>query len=127
MRTDVKSVNRYGRQARGVIVMRLNEGDEVAGIAVFRADAPEEVETGPQEPMTTRRQLGADRATPMPDNGDRPQWHFVHCCASATGPRRPRVPAASLRGGRAFVTAFGSRAATRLQRPVRPVYGQRQS
>ena len=25
-------------QARGVIVMRLNEGDEVAGIAVFRAE-----------------------------------------------------------------------------------------
>ena len=29
-------VNRYGSAARGVIVMRLNEGDEVAGIAVFR-------------------------------------------------------------------------------------------
>ncbi len=38
VRTDVKSVNRYGSQARGVIVMRLNEGDDVAGIAVFRAD-----------------------------------------------------------------------------------------
>jgi len=37
VRTDVDSVNRYGPQARGVIVMRLNEGDEVAGIAVFRA------------------------------------------------------------------------------------------
>ena len=38
VRTDVQSVNRYGSQARGVIVMRLNEGDEVAGIAVFRAE-----------------------------------------------------------------------------------------
>jgi DNA gyrase subunit A len=37
VRTDVKSINRYSRDARGVIVMRLNEGDGVAGIAVFRA------------------------------------------------------------------------------------------
>ena len=41
VRTDVQSVNRYGSQARGVIVMRLNEGDEVAGIAVFRAGLAE--------------------------------------------------------------------------------------
>jgi DNA gyrase subunit A len=56
VRTDVKSVNRYGSQARGVIVMRLNEGDEVAGIAVFRAENREE------DPMTD--------GSPMPDNGD---------------------------------------------------------
>ena len=31
-----QSINRYGSAARGVIVMRLNEGDSVAGIAVFR-------------------------------------------------------------------------------------------
>jgi DNA gyrase subunit A len=36
VRTDVESINRYGSGARGVIVMRLNEGDTVAGIAVFR-------------------------------------------------------------------------------------------
>jgi len=42
VRTDVKSVNRYGSAARGVIVMRLNEGDEVAGIAVFRAGLAEQ-------------------------------------------------------------------------------------
>jgi DNA gyrase subunit A len=36
VRTDVKSINRYGSSARGVIVMRLNRGDVVAGIAVFR-------------------------------------------------------------------------------------------
>ena len=36
VRTDVKSINRYGSAARGVIVMRLNPGDSVAGIAVFR-------------------------------------------------------------------------------------------
>jgi DNA gyrase subunit A len=42
VRTDVKSINRYGSQARGVIVMRLNEGDTVAGIAVFRAGLAEQ-------------------------------------------------------------------------------------
>jgi DNA gyrase subunit A len=36
VRTDVGTINRYGSAARGVIVMRLNEGDSVAGIAVFR-------------------------------------------------------------------------------------------
>ena len=36
VRTDVNSVSRQSSSARGVIVMRLNEGDEVAGIAVFR-------------------------------------------------------------------------------------------
>jgi DNA gyrase subunit A len=41
VRTDVQSINRYGSAARGVIVMRLNEGDEVAGIAVFRAGLAE--------------------------------------------------------------------------------------
>jgi DNA gyrase subunit A len=49
VRTDVNSVNRYGSQARGVIVMRLNEGDEVAGIAVFKADSREDVEAEPED------------------------------------------------------------------------------
>ena len=52
VRTDVKSVNRYGSQARGVIVMRLNEGDEVAGIAVFRAGTRGEKEVADDAPMT---------------------------------------------------------------------------
>jgi DNA gyrase subunit A len=42
VRTDVQSINRYSRAARGVIVMRLNPGDEVAGIAVFRAGLAEQ-------------------------------------------------------------------------------------
>ncbi|MDQ3937478.1 MAG: DNA gyrase subunit A, partial [Chloroflexota bacterium] len=46
VRTDVRSVNRYGSQARGVIVMRLNAGDEVAGIAVFRAGLAEQRQMG---------------------------------------------------------------------------------
>jgi DNA gyrase subunit A len=41
VRTDVKTVTRQSTSARGVIVMRLNEGDEVAGIAVFRAGLAE--------------------------------------------------------------------------------------
>jgi DNA gyrase subunit A len=35
-RTDTNSVNRYSSSARGVVVMRLNEGDRVVGIAAFR-------------------------------------------------------------------------------------------
>ena len=46
VRTDVKSVARYGSGARGVAVMRLNAGVEVAGIAVFRAGAPEGLDIG---------------------------------------------------------------------------------
>ncbi len=42
VRTDVKSVNRQGSSARGVIVMRLHQGDEVAGIAVFRQGLAEQ-------------------------------------------------------------------------------------
>jgi DNA gyrase subunit A len=49
VRTDLATIPVYGRAARGVIVMRLNEGDEVAGIAVFRADEPESVETAPSD------------------------------------------------------------------------------
>jgi DNA gyrase subunit A len=42
VRTDVKTVSRQLAAARGVIVMRLNDGDEVAGIAVFRAGLAEQ-------------------------------------------------------------------------------------
>ena len=41
MRTDVKTINRQHAQARGVITMRLNEGDRVVGIAAFRAGLAE--------------------------------------------------------------------------------------
>jgi DNA gyrase subunit A len=50
VRTDVKSINRYGSQARGVIVMRLNQGDDVAGIAVFRAGLAEQRSIGDNGP-----------------------------------------------------------------------------
>ena len=54
VRTDVNSVSRQSSAARGVIVMRLNEGDEVAGIAVFRQGLAEQramsdnAEAGPE-------------------------------------------------------------------------------
>jgi DNA gyrase subunit A len=37
IRTETSSINRYSAHARGVIVMRLSEGDRVVGIAAFRA------------------------------------------------------------------------------------------
>ncbi len=36
VRTDVRTINRQRPEARGVITMRLNEGDRVVGIAAFR-------------------------------------------------------------------------------------------
>ncbi len=58
VRTDVKTINRQHAQARGVITMRMNEGDRVVAISAFRAglaeqgvigdnDAPEPGGTGP--------------------------------------------------------------------------------
>jgi DNA gyrase subunit A len=37
IRTETNSINRYSSGARGVIVMRLSEGDRVVAIAAFRA------------------------------------------------------------------------------------------
>ena len=36
IRTETNTINRYSSSARGVIVMRLAEGDSVAAIAAFR-------------------------------------------------------------------------------------------
>ncbi|MBA2720733.1 MAG: DNA gyrase subunit A [Chloroflexi bacterium] len=58
VRTDVATINRQHAQARGVITMRMNEGDRVVAISAFRAglaerdgiednDAPEPGESGP--------------------------------------------------------------------------------
>ncbi len=49
VRTDVKTVSRQLAAARGVIVMRLNDGDDVAGIAVFRAGLAEQRGEGQNE------------------------------------------------------------------------------
>ena len=37
VRTDVTTINRQHAQARGVITMRMNEGDRVVAISAFRA------------------------------------------------------------------------------------------
>ncbi len=58
VRTDVTTINRQHAQARGVITMRMNEGDRVVAISAFRAgladrdgiednDAPEPGGSGP--------------------------------------------------------------------------------
>jgi hypothetical protein len=55
-------VPRYGPQARGVIVMRLHEGDEVAGIAVFRAGLAEQRQIGENDEPTGDGGAGAGPA-----------------------------------------------------------------
>src|SRR4029079_18658669 len=41
IRTETNTINRYSSSARGVIVMRLAEGDSVAATAAFRAGLAE--------------------------------------------------------------------------------------
>jgi DNA gyrase subunit A len=61
IRTETNTINRYSPAARGVIVMRLAEGDRVVAIAAFRAGladkdamgddgAPAGVDSKPIEP-----------------------------------------------------------------------------
>jgi DNA gyrase subunit A len=53
VRTELDTVNRYSPNARGVIVMRLNEGDRVVGIAAFRpglAEARDSDDNGGPDP-----------------------------------------------------------------------------
>ncbi len=45
VRTELDTVNRYSPNARGVIVMRLNEGDRVVGIAAFRPGLAEALDS----------------------------------------------------------------------------------
>ena len=46
VRTDVRTINRQRPEARGVITMRLNEGDRVVGIAAFREGLAERESMG---------------------------------------------------------------------------------
>jgi DNA gyrase subunit A len=46
VRTELSSINRYSSAARGVIVMRLNEGDRVVGISAFRPGLAEGRDSG---------------------------------------------------------------------------------
>jgi DNA gyrase subunit A len=56
IRTETNSINRYSSSARGVIVMRLAEGDRVVAIAAFRAGLAEQGAIG-------------DNGGPEPDDG----------------------------------------------------------
>jgi DNA gyrase subunit A len=56
IRTETNTINRYSSQARGVIVMRLGEGDTVAAIAAFRPG------------LADRGAIG-DNDDPQPDGG----------------------------------------------------------
>jgi len=46
VRTELNTINRYSPAARGVIAMRLNEGDRVVGIAAFRPGLAEGRDSG---------------------------------------------------------------------------------
>jgi DNA gyrase subunit A len=52
IRTDTNSVNRYSSSARGVVVMRLAEGDKVVGIAAFRPGLAERADVGDNDDPT---------------------------------------------------------------------------
>jgi DNA gyrase subunit A len=58
VRTDVNTINRQKAQARGVITMRLNEGDRVVAIAAFRAGLAE------QDGMGDDGEPGSDGTSP---------------------------------------------------------------
>jgi DNA gyrase subunit A len=67
VRTDVRTINRYSSGARGVIVMRLNEGDRVVGIAAFRAGLADQSGIGdndaPEPPTGGGRGSGGSGST----------------------------------------------------------------
>jgi len=50
VRTQTHTINRYSSGARGVITMRLNEGDRVVGIAAFREGLAERARMGENGP-----------------------------------------------------------------------------
>ena len=50
VRTETRTINRYSSGARGVITMRLNEGDRVVGIAAFREGLADREVIGDNDP-----------------------------------------------------------------------------
>jgi DNA gyrase subunit A len=53
VRTETNTINRYSSGARGVIVMRLNTGDKVVGIAAFRAGLAQRGAMADNSPVAT--------------------------------------------------------------------------
>jgi DNA gyrase subunit A len=54
IRTETNTINRYSSGARGVIVMRLAEGDRVAAIAAFRPGLAERDGMGDDDDAQSR-------------------------------------------------------------------------
>jgi DNA gyrase subunit A len=63
IRTETNTINRYSSSARGVIVMRLAEGDRVVAIAAFRAGLAE------QDGIGDDGEPGTDGASPVGPDG----------------------------------------------------------
>src|SRR3954452_15125906 len=61
VRTDVNTINRQHAQARGVITMRINEGDRVVAISAFRAGLAEQEGIGDNDAPGTDRDEGPGR------------------------------------------------------------------
>jgi DNA gyrase subunit A len=69
VRTDVNTINRQHAQARGVITMRMNEGDRVVAISAFRAGLADDLGSddngGPEAgPGAGGGPAGSPRVTP---------------------------------------------------------------
>ena len=69
IRTETNSINRYSSSARGVIVMRLAEGDRVVAISAFRAGLADDLGSddngGPEAgPDAGGGPAGSPRVTP---------------------------------------------------------------
>ncbi len=72
VRTELDTVNRYSPSARGVIVMRLNEGHRVVGIAAFRpglAEARASDDNGGPEAGPDGAPSGAGQTSGGPGRG----------------------------------------------------------
>jgi DNA gyrase subunit A len=64
VRTDVNTVNRQHAQARGVITMRMNEGDRVVAISAFRAGLADDGTIGDNDGPDGADPVGGGGATP---------------------------------------------------------------
>jgi DNA gyrase/topoisomerase IV subunit A len=63
VRTRTSTINRYSSGARGVVTMRLNEGDLVVGIAAFREGLAERGGMGDNDDPDTDPGSGSGSAS----------------------------------------------------------------
>jgi DNA gyrase subunit A len=64
VRTETNTINRYSSQARGVIVMRLNAGDKVVGIAAFRSGLAQREGIADNDPEQTPPKSAGPKSKP---------------------------------------------------------------